>query len=284
MKESLCVFDCETVPCVESLKKAYPDEYAKIFKNHENSSDENKANFEFSSHMQNLQAQKSGSSFLPVNFHKIVAISVVFADEFGRFIRVAQIPGDEKEMIKNFFMIIEKNMRLVSFNGRGFDLPMMMIRAMRYNLSIPSYFEVENLALGKDKWKGNYTSRYDGKFHLDLMDHISSFNAVRGINLNALCLSLNLPGKFDTHGDEVMELFYNDELEKIQIYCQSDVLNTYLLFLKYEILKGNLNLEDYASFLLDMKEYLNSKKQGINYTPVFINSIDDEIKRLEVEI
>lgn len=284
MKESLCVFDCETIPCVESLKKAFPNEYESILKKYEDSVDENKINYEFSDLIQNRQLEKTGSSFLPVNFHKIVAISVVFGDEYGKFVRVAQIPGNEKEMIKNFFMVMKKNMRLVSFNGRGFDLPMMMIRAMRYNLSIPAYFEIENKELNKSKWDGNYKSRYDGKFHLDLMDHISEFGSVRGLNLNSLCLSLNLPGKFDTHGDEVMELFYNDELEKIQIYCQSDVLNTYLLFLKYELLKGNINLEDYASFILGVKEYLNSEKQGINYTPVFTKCIDEEMKRCKIEI
>ena len=264
------------------LKKLF--QYESILKNYENSTDENKVNYEFSNLMQNKQLEKTGSSFLPVNFHKIVAISVVFGDEYGKFVRVAQIPGDEKEMIKNFFMVMKKNMRLVSFNGRGFDLPMMMIRAMRYNLSIPAYFEIENKELNKSKWNGNYKSRYDGKFHLDLMDHIREFGSVGGLNLNSLCLSLNLPGKFDTHGDEVMELFYNDELEKIQIYCQSDVLNTYLLFLKYELLKGSINLEDYASFILEAKEYLNSEKQGINYTPVFTKCIDEEMKRCESEI
>lgn len=277
MRESMCVFDCETIPCVESLKKAYPDEYESILKNYENSSDENRVNYEFSNLIQNLQLEKTGSAFLPVNFHKIVAISVVFADEYGKFIRVAQIPGDEKKMIENFFKIIDKNMRLISFNGRGFDMPMMMIRAMRYNLSCGKFYNTAN------KWE-NYRSRYDGKFHLDLMDHISEYRSVSGLNLNSLCVSLNLPGKFDTHGDEVLELFYNGELEKIEHYCQSDVLNTYLLFLKYEILKGNLNLQDYANSLFETKEYLNSKKQGINYTPVFTKCIDEEIKRCEVEI
>ena len=58
----------------------------------------------------------------------------------------------------------------------------------------------------------------------------------------------------------------------------------YLLFLKYELLKGSINLEDYASSILETKEYLNSEKQGINYTPVFTKCIDEEIKRCESEI
>ncbi|MSN95612.1 3'-5' exonuclease [Campylobacter sp. FMV-PI01] len=285
MKEAICIFDCETIPCVESLKRIYPNEYENFIKDGFRDDDfKNNPDYKLSVFAQERQFEATNSNFLPVNFHKIVCISVVLADEFGSFLRVSNILGDEKEIINKFFSVINNNIRLISFNGRGFDLPMIMARAMRYNLSIRAYFEVDNKNLNKSKWDGNYRSRYDGKFHLDLMDHISDFGIIRGLKLDTLCASLNLPGKFDTKGDQVMELFYQNKLEKISSYCQSDVLNTYWLFLKYELLKGNLNLQDYASYLLNTKEYLEKEKSDLNYTPVFSKFIDEELERIKLEI
>lgn len=277
-QEFICVFDCETIPDIEILKDILPQEEIEKAKNDNGEIDELK----LSKIAMQIQKEQSGSEFLPVCFHKVVCISAVMADNFGRFLRVSTMPGEnEKEKIEKFINFInECNPRLVSYNGRGFDLPMIMIKAMRYNLSAPAYFETENREFAKNKWE-NYRSRYDGRFHLDLLDHISEFRAVSGLKLDTLCVSLNLPGKYDVHGDQVLDLYYNNEIEKINEYCESDVLNTYWLFLKYELLRSNILKQDYASYLLDMKEFLNSKKSNLSYTPVFSKFIDNEIQRLE---
>lgn len=263
----ICVFDCETIPDSDSLRKAYGYE----------GDDKEVANLAFLA-----QKEKTGSEFLPVNFHKVVAISAVLADDFGKFIRVNTISGsNEKEKISDFINFInKKNPRLVSFNGRGFDLPMLMIRAMKYNIQAPAYFETNNKEFNKTKWE-NYRSRYDGVFHLDLLDHITDFRAVSGLSLDMLCKTLNLPGKYDTHGDQVTELFYDDKLDEIYQYCESDTLNTYWLFLKYELLRGNITIQDYANNISTMSEYLQKEKQGMSYTEVFKVYINDELKRVE---
>jgi len=262
MGNLICVFDCETVPDSESLRKVYG------YKG---------SDYEVAIKAQAKHKKQTGSSFLPVNFHKIVCISAVLADEFGKFIRVNTMKMDsEKDAIEQFLNFINKHTpRLVSYNGRGFDLPMMMIRAMRYNLSCPAYYDNTN------KWE-NYRSRYDGKFHLDLLDHISEYRAVSGLKLDTLCASLGLPGKFDIHGDQVLDLYANKELDKISAYCESDTLNTYMLFLKYELLKGNLTLNDYANYLDIMREYLEKEKESANYTPVFSECIKKELENLEI--
>ncbi|ASM35111.1 polysaccharide biosynthesis protein [Campylobacter sputorum subsp. bubulus] len=263
----ICVFDCETIPDSDSLRKAYGYE----------GDDKEVANLAFLA-----QKEKTGSEFLPVNFHKVVAISAVLADDFGKFIRVNTISGsNEKEKISDFINFInKKNPRLASFNGRGFDLPMLMIRAMKYNIQAPAYFEINNKEFNKTKWE-NYRSRYDGVFHLDLLDHISDFRAVSGLSLDMLCKTLNLPGKYDTHGDQVTELFYDDKLDEIYQYCESDTLNTYWLFLKYELLRGNITIQDYANNISTMSEYLQKEKQGMSYTAVFKEYINDELKRVK---
>ena len=267
-KNYICVFDCETVPDTALLRKIYGFE----------GSDAEVARQAFAA-----QKAASGSEFLPVMFHRVVAISAVMADEYGKFLRVSTMKGaNEREILNKFIGFVNShNPRLVSFNGRGFDLPMILTRAMRYNVSFPSFYEVENKELGKGKWDGNYRDRYSGKFHFDLLDHVSEFGSVRGLKLDTLCASLNLPGKYDVHGDQVMELFFDGKIDKINEYCESDVLNTYWLFLKYELLRGNLTLDDYADDISVMSEWLAANCAQMGYTPVFCEAVETELARLE---
>ncbi|WP_291938017.1 3'-5' exonuclease [Campylobacter sp.] len=222
--------------------------------------------------------EKTGSEFLPVCFHRVVSISAVMADGFGRFLRVSTLDGEsERDKIAKFLAFIEDfNPRLVSFNGRGFDLPMIMARAMCYDLSAAAYFETNDRDNNKSKWE-NYRSRYDGRFHLDLLDHISDFGAVRGLKLDHICASVGLPGKYDVHGDQVLQLYYGGEQAKIDEYCRSDVLNTYWLFLKYELLRGKITKDDYLNYIAVMGEFLQKECAGMSYTPVFCDFIEREL-------
>ena len=222
--------------------------------------------------------EKTGSEFLPVCFHRVVSISAVMADGFGRFLRVSTLDGEsERDKIAKFLTFIEDfNPRLVSFNGRGFDLPMIMARAMCYDLSAAAYFETNDRDNNKSKWE-NYRSRYDGRFHLDLLDHISDFGAVRGLKLDHICASVGLPGKYDVHGDQVLQLYYAGEQAKIDEYCRSDVLNTYWLFLKYELLRGKITKDDYLNYIAVMGEFLQKESAGMSYTPVFYDFIEREL-------
>ncbi len=256
----ICVFDCETIPDVELVKSEFALEGDSL---------------EITNEAFRLQEEKSGYSFLPIPFHQVVAISAVICDDFGKFQKVSSIEGEsEKQMIENFLNFIDKKEpKLVSFNGRAFDMPMLMIRAMKYNLSCFAYFEKDNRDTNKSKWD-NYRSRYSDRFHVDLMDHIGEFGAVRGLKLDLLCKMAGLPGKYDVHGDEVSELYYTNELKKIKEYCESDVLNTYWLYLKYELLKGNITKEEYFDNLMIFKEALNDKK---SYAKVFKEYLDREM-------
>ena len=222
--------------------------------------------------------EKTGSEFLPVCFHRVVSISAVMADGFGRFLRVSTLDGEnERDKIAKFLTFIEDfNPRLVSFNGRGFDLPMIMARAMCYDLSAAAYFETNDRDNNKSKWE-NYRSRYDGRFHLDLLDHISDFGAVRGLKLDHICASVGLPGKYDVHGDQVLQLYYAGEQAKIDEYCRSDVLNTYWLFLKYELLRGKITKDDYLNYIAVMGEFLQKECASMSYTPVFCDFIEREL-------
>jgi len=118
----ICVYDIETIPDAALIRKTYHIEGDDI---------------EVSTRAMSDQEEESGSSFLPLPYHKIVAISAVIADDFGTFKKVSSIEGaSEKEMIANFLAFLDKhNPKLISFNGRSFDMPLLMIRAMQYNLT-----------------------------------------------------------------------------------------------------------------------------------------------------
>lgn len=260
----IAIFDCETIPDYELIKLTYDvegfEEYDAIVK------------------AQEIYQEQHNSTFLPLPYHRVVALSAVIADEFGSFIKVGDFghqSDNEEDIIRHFFGYIEeKNPKLVSFNGRGFDMPMLLIRAMRYNLSIPAYFDQNNPQYGKSKWE-NYRQRYAEHFHTDLLDSLGGFGAVRNLKLDTLCTMAGIPGKYDVAGDQVFDLYYQGKIDKIREYCQSDVLNTYWLYLKYELLKGNLTIEDYYRYLQIMSERL----PNLGYYRVFTEAIQRELQR-----
>lgn len=250
----ICVFDCESIPDSELIRKLYGFE----------GSDE-----EVSLMALNKQKEESNNEFLPLPFHHIVSICAVLCNEFGNFIKVNKIEGNnEKEMIGNFFGFIDKfEPRLVSFNGKNYDMPVLVLRALKYNIKASVYLDTIS-----DKWN-NYKSRYNEQKHCDLFESLS---AQRGVRLDTVCAMAGLPGKYDIHGDQVMKLFYANELEKIHEYCESDALNTYMLFLKYEFIKGALNESDYVNFLQTMSEYLKEHKHNRSYVDIFVKACKSE--------
>ncbi len=253
------MLDCETIPDIELVRASFEVD-----------------GDDLSASKQALAQQeaKSGNSFLPLPFHKIVAISAVFADDYGNFVKVGTFPGEEERQILEGFLdyLDRSNPKLVTYNGRTFDIPLIFMRALKYNLSCPAFFEKDNPQLNKNKWE-NYRSRYSEQFHLDLMDVIGHFGAVRGIKLDLLCQMSGIPGKYDVSGDQVMELFYQGEIDRIRQYCESDVINTFLLYLKYELLQGHLTLEQYKNQLNDMAQKLPQDKE---YTNIFKQYLQKE--------
>lgn len=263
----ICVFDCETIPDVELIQKTLGI---------------GEEGIRASEAAMQMQEEKSGSSFLPVPYHQVVSIAAVIADDYGRFLKVGNFPKDvqkpeEKALIQSFIHYINEHQpKLVSFNGRGFDLPMLFLRAMKYNIACPAYFETDNPQYGKSKWE-NYKQRYSEQFHIDLLDSLGHFGAARNLKLDVVCSMAGLPGKYDVRGDQVLELYYAGEFEQIRDYCESDVLNTYWLYLKYEVLKGNLTPAEYEDILREFCELLPKNK---SYSDIFVESAQLEIGRL----
>ena len=225
------VFDIETVPDIEGLRKLY-----------ELSSDlapADIAEMAFQSRRQTI-----GNDFLPLHVHKVIAISCVLRDknEF-RVWSLGSTEDTEEELIRRFFEGIDKyTPQLVSWNGNGFDLPVLHYRSMINGIQARCYWESgENDR--EFKWN-NYLSRYHTR-HLDLMDLLALYQPRANVSLNDLARLMGFPGKLGMDGSQVWDAFQSGEIIEIRNYCETDVVNTYLLFLRFQFLRGILDNEQY---------------------------------------
>ena len=136
--------------------------------------------------------------------------------------------ASEAEIIRRFFDGIEKyTPDLVSWNGAGFDLPVLHYRALRQGVVAQRYWESGD-ADQAFRWN-NYLNRYHTR-HLDLMDVLSGYQGRARISLQAAATLLGFPGKLGMSGDKVWEAWLEGGIEQIRNYCETDVLNTFLDF------------------------------------------------------
>jgi len=238
------IFDIETVPDTQGLKTLLdlPQE----------TSAEDVARIAF-----HQRRQQNGSEFLPLHQHRVVAISCALREGDGfRVWTLGAVDADEKEIIQRFFDGIEKyTPNLVSWNGGGFDLPVLHYRAMIHGVQAPRYWD-----MGDDdrefKWN-NYISRYHTR-HLDLMDIMAMYQPRANAPLDGVAQLCGFPGKLGMDGSKVWDAFVRGEIQAIRDYCETDVANTYLVFLRFQLMRGLLNPESYAREIALVRDTLHS--------------------------
>ena len=219
-------FDIETVPDVELGRRLW---------GLDDVSDEDVATA-----MTFKQLQKSGREFLPLQQHRVVAISVALRT--GHSFRVWSLgdeDADEAEIVRRFFDGIERyTPDLVSWNGSGFDLPVLHYRALKHGIQAPRYWETGDN--DRDFRWNNYLSRYHSR-HTDLMDVLAGYQPRAAASLEQIAILLGLPGKLGMSGDKVWPKYLEGGIGEIRDYCETDVLNTWLVFLQFELMRGNLD-------------------------------------------
>jgi len=232
------VFDIETVPDVELGRRIYglaglPDaEVAKA--------------------MFTLQRQASGNDFLPLEQHRIVAISCVLRSRDDlRVWSLGEPNAPEAELIERFYDGIERfSPCLISWNGGGFDLPVLHYRALKAGVQAARYWEV-----GDEDTSFRYNN-YLGRFHwrhIDLMDVLAAYQARARASLADVAGLLGFPGKLGFSGAQVWDAYLAGEIVRIRQYCETDVLNTYLIYLRFELMRGKLTRERHAQELERVK-------------------------------
>jgi 3'-5' exonuclease len=225
------VFDIEAVPDTEGLRRIHnlgpelaPGDIAEMA---------------FQS-----RRQAVGSDFLQLHLQKVVAISCALRDkEDFRVWSLGSVADSEADLIRRFFEGIEKySPQLVSWNGGGFDLPVLHYRSLVHGIVARRYWD-----LGEDdrdfKWN-NYLSRYHTR-HLDLMDILALYQPRANAPLDELAKLMGYPGKLGMDGSQVWRAFQAGEIVAIRNYCETDVVNTYLVFLRFQLMRGILDNEQY---------------------------------------
>lgn len=223
------VFDIETIPDIDGGRRLY---------GLEGLGDEAVAEAMFL-----IRREKIGSDFLPFHLHKIIAISIVLSTEKKLIIRsLGEKDNSEKNLIQQFFDGIEHySPILVSWNGSAFDLPVLHHRAL-LNLVRATYYSETGENDSRFRYN-NYLNRYHER-HTDLMDVLSAYQGRGGVPLDEFSVLMGFPGKMGMSGDKVFEHYQKNDLASIQHYCETDVLNTYLIYLHYQLFRGKISLSE----------------------------------------
>ena len=220
------VFDIETIPDVQGLRAL-------------NAHDSSVTDAEVATAAFSARREKTGSDFLQHHLHRVAAISCVFRDNEGFRVRsLGSLDDSEEKLVLDFYKVIDRyTPQLVSWNGGGFDLPVLNYRALINGVTASRFWEQ-----GEEdrdfKWN-NYLSRYHTR-HLDLMDHLAMYTGRANAPLDDLAKLCGFPGKMGVDGSQVWALYQEGRLAEIRDYCETDVVNTYLVYCRYQLMRGQL--------------------------------------------
>lgn len=200
--------------------------------------------------------EKGQNDFMPLHLQRVLCISVVFRSEQGLRVHsfVDRDGHSEGKIVQTFFQAIEKHTpQLVSWNGGGFDLPVLHYRGLRHGVQASKYWD-----MGEDdrefKWN-HYIGRYHMR-HLDLMDLLAMYSPKNNAPLDAMAKLCGFPGKLGMDGSQVYAQYLAGQTESIRQYCETDVMNTYLLYCRFQKMRGGLTEAEYEHEIAAVKATL----------------------------
>jgi 3'-5' exonuclease len=240
------VFDIETIPDVElgrrllGITDLSDEEVAKA--------------------MVARRRQESGTEFLPHVQQRIVAIACAMRrDDSFHLWSIGELATSESELVRRFFEGIEKySPELVSWNGGGFDLPVLHYRALKAGVQAERYWETGE-ADSSFRYN-NYLNRFHWR-HMDLMDVLSAYQNRARASLEDMACLLGLPGKLGFSGAQVWDAWLAGKLDAIRRYCETDVLNTYLVYLRFELMRARFTRERHTEEVERVRTFLRSSRE-----------------------
>ncbi|MDZ4685745.1 MAG: 3'-5' exonuclease [Planctomycetaceae bacterium] len=206
---------------------------------------------------------ENGKDILPTTFMLPVSVAIAKVDAEYRLLDVVTLdaPQYRPHVIARLFWQGWNHYgrpTLVSFNGRGYDLPVLELAAFRYGYAVPAWFNVQARSFEQAR------NRYNSDAHLDLYDFMSNFGAGRMTGgLNLLANLIGKPGKTGVDGSQVQDMVDRGETEAVNDYCRCDVLDTYFVFLRTRVLMGKLALEQERELVQTVKTWLTEQAQTI---------------------
>ena len=194
------------------------------------------------------ESRRDGADFVPVTFQVPVGVCVLRVGPDFTLLGMKCMDAPQfrpREIVNQFwFSATHYKAKLVTFNGRGLDLPLLELAAFRYGISARDHY------LARDRYRGP----------IDLMDWFTNFGACRMAGgLDLLAKLLGKPGKMEVSGEQVYQMYLEGKIREINDYCLCDTLDTYFVFLRTRILTGDINLEQEAELIARAKAFLGSK-------------------------
>lgn len=224
------VFDIETIPDIDGCRQLY---------DLHGLSDDDVAKAVF-----HKRRQEANTEFVRHHLHKVVAISAVLrTSDRLKVWSLGDLDSDEQELLERFYSGIERyTPRMVSWNGGGFDLPVIHYRSLLYPINAGHYWESGQ---NDSQYRyNNYLNRFHDR-HTDLMDVLAAYQPRASAPLDEIASLCGFPGKMGMSGSKVWDCYLRGGIKEIRDYCETDVLNTYLVYLNYERNRGNYDPTQY---------------------------------------
>jgi predicted PolB exonuclease-like 3'-5' exonuclease len=236
-EHAICVFDIETVPDWAALRRALrldddtPE--AAVWAAWE------------------AQAPSPQAALKPA-LQQVVAVAVAWIAPTGavrRLTALGEPSWEEARLVAEFFRIIRDGRpRLVGWNSSGFDLPVLVSRAVVHGIPAPAFYQIGEPYHG-------YRRRFDEEGHLDLMDVLSQYGAAPRMGLRDMAAALGLPVKPLGTGEDVAAWWAAGDLARIRAYCKADVWVTAQIFARYAVHRGWWDEARWAAFQESLAEH-----------------------------
>jgi len=185
--------------------------------------------------------------------HRVVVIGALMLDPGYEPKRLGVVSEgkDEAGMLADFAKLLEERRPcLVTFNGRSFDMPVIATRCLRYGITLRHYYRSRDVRY-----------RFTAEGHLDLMDYVADFGAAKSSRLDVIAKLCGMPGKVGVEGKDVGPLVHAGRLQEVRHYCLCDVVQTAGVFLRVQLLRGELERDAYLTAMRGLLELVRSDER-----------------------
>jgi 3'-5' exonuclease len=197
-----------------------------------------------------LPRQDDSDRVPPPPLNKIVTLGCLLLEDYvpRRLGVVGGGKGDEGAILADFAHWLDsKKPTVVTWNGRGFDMPVITSRALRHGIPMPWWFTDRNTRY-----------RYSAEGHFDLMDFLNDFGAAKSARLDVYAKLIGFPGKVGVDGSQVAPLVHAGRMDEVNAYCLCDVIQTAAVFLRVELLRGSIERTRYKELATALLAFIDA--------------------------
>ncbi len=185
--------------------------------------------------------------------HRVVAIGALLLDPAYEVKRLGIVSEskDEAGMLSDFAKLLEERRPcLVTWNGRSFDMPVIATRCLRHGIPLRHYYRASDVRY-----------RFTAEGHLDLMDYIADFGAAKPARLDVIAKLCGMPGKVGIEGKDVGPLVHAGRIDEVRRYCLCDVVQTAGVFLRLQLVRGELQRDQYLAAMRGLIAFIRSEER-----------------------